>query len=113
MSFAELLIGGGSATMQGPESAEVTASTGELVFRLPDAALLTGRVTGPDGTPIAGASVTNFGFGIGGTGVATQADGQYRLPVGQMGDAVGAMLIVTAPGFVQPTESMMVGGKPS
>jgi protocatechuate 3,4-dioxygenase beta subunit len=106
------LAGSMPGMIEGPKSTEVTPTSGEVVFRVPTAVVVAGRVLGPDGAPVAGARVQSFGFGIGGGGGAvSDAEGRYRLPVTTFGQVGGAMLIARAPGFVQPPAAMMVTGK--
>jgi protocatechuate 3,4-dioxygenase beta subunit len=97
--------------LEGPKKTEIGPSTGEIVFRVPTALVVAGRITGADGAPLSGARVFNYGFGIGGGGAVADADGRYRLPVTGMAGMGAAMVMVTAPGHVQPAASMMATGK--
>lgn len=85
-------------SMKGPENGTVKAGRQEMTFRMSEALLVHGKVTGPDGEPVAGARVFALaGFQFGKPAVTDEA-GAYRLRVGA-GSAL--IVFVRAEGYVQ------------
>jgi hypothetical protein len=106
----------GGIEVEGSLSTPIAAgSIARVVVRMRSGSALVGKVTAPDGTPIAGAELRPWammGFGGGSDAVTHSAvDGTYRLE-GFVATNDSAMVFVRASGWVQGGDGMMVHGTP-
>jgi hypothetical protein len=105
-------MGGVLGTIEGPSDPVLRPGRREVTFRIVGGQTVAGRVTGPDGAPIAGARVTSLSMFQGGRPTATGADGRYRLVAPRPGPQVPPTVVVLAEGFIQDPESMAVASEP-
>ncbi len=110
MWFGTAMPGLTGGTMKGPEDPTlIRAGRQEVVFHLAQGLTVTGVVTLPDGTPVAGARVISFGGASFGAPSLTDTEGRYLLRSASSGVGAGMlMVIVQASGYVQDPESIVV-----
>ncbi len=102
---------GAMGMLEGPESTKIEPGDNLMIFKKKRGFIITGVVRGPDGAPMPGVKCS-VGMAFGGIGSrtgVTDEDGVYRLA---SMTAQGAVVNVTAPGYVQDPETRAVGKEP-
>jgi protocatechuate 3,4-dioxygenase beta subunit len=95
--------------MEGPKDPTIPDTGADFTFRVAAGLRVTGRVTGPEGEPVAGAKVSSIGMGGMQQPVLTDAEGRYVMVAPTITESA-ATVMVRAVGYVQEPASMAARG---